>query len=83
LIVPKGIDDDENTFDVKVSFSIDESDNEARVYLFRGLIEEADDEDYLRQAAANAFIKTVEMASGKNNISEKRLFNNWRAFLKG
>jgi hypothetical protein len=53
------------------------------VYLFRGLIEEADDEDYLRQAATNAFIKTIEMASGTSNISEKQLFNSWRAFLKG
>ena len=83
VITPKSIDEDEKTFDVRISFSINEDDREARVYLFRALLEEADDEDYLRQAAQKAFLATVKMVPGASNISEKQLFNNWRAFLKG
>ena len=83
VITPKSIDEDEKTFDVRISFSINEDDREARVYLFRALLEEADDEDYLRQAAQKAFLATAKMVPGASNISEKQLFNNWRAFLKG
>ncbi len=83
VITPKSIDEDEKTFDVRISFSINEDDREARVFLFRALIEEADDEDYLRQAAQKAFLATVKMVPGANNISEKQLFNSWRTFLKG
>ena len=80
-ITPKSIDEDDNTFDVKISFSINEGDREARVFLFRALLEEADDEDYLREAAQKAFLATVKMVPGASNISERQLFNNWRSFL--
>jgi len=85
IITPKSIDEDEggNTFDVKISFSISEDDKEARVFLFRALLEETDDEDYLREAAQKAFLATVKMVPGASNISERQLFNNWRTFLKG
>ena len=83
VITPKSIDENEKTFDVKISFSINEDDREARVFLFRALLEETDDEDYLREAAQKAFLATVKMVPGVSNISERQLFTNWKTFLKG
>ena len=47
-------------------------------------IEEMDDEDELRQIIETAFRNVAnEATKGKQNISEQKLFNNWRAFLNG
>jgi len=75
------------TFDIAVYFLVYESDPKEMVLLFRELVEENDDEDILKAAVIRAFKKfykpNMTVTETKVGISEQKLFNSWRAFLKG
>ena len=75
------------TFDIAVYFLVSESDPKETVLLFRELVEENDDEDILKAAVIRAFKKfykpNMAVTETKVGISEQKLFNSWRAFLKG
>jgi len=85
-VVPSDITDkpEGNTFDLRIDTSVNEDHPKGMLSVFEALVEEMDDEDELRQIIETAFRNVAtEAIKGKQNISEQKLFNNWRAFLNG
>lgn len=79
--ITNGLDD--NSFDLKMTAAVYDSDPAENIEIFKALIEEMDDEDLLKKIVTDTYFKVRRSISSGKQISEQKLIRNWKMFLKG